>query len=193
MATCVAREERYEIKTRIILVRALIALMALIILALAAAGTLVFFSYAELSYLYRHSAIEGLKTPDMFGKENITMRPECESYPKGTEKIKFIVSNPAGLAFTADYYYMITKESYIFKVWPTRLGVDLRGDRDLRPHAFSSQASENGEPITLEYTLDLDEWSFKPTRGTYTYSVLIRVTIDGVEHISSLSCDFTIE
>ncbi len=179
-------------KTRKILVRVLIVLMALLILGLATAGTLLFFSYAELGFIYEQSVMEGQRTPDKFGKENITMRPECESYPKGTEKITFIVSDPSGLAFTADYYYIIKKESYIFKVWPTRLDVDLSGDI-LRPHAFSAQASENGEPVTLNYTMDLSAWSFKPTRGTYTYSTLIRVTIDGVVYVSRLSCDFTIK
>jgi len=179
--------------TRKIVVRVLLVFMAVLILALAAAGTLVFFAYAQSEFVQNEFMKFAVSGNDIPGIEPITIRPEQESYKKGVDEIKLIISDPSGVGFYGCHFFRITKEDYLFKVWPATLKDALNGHKDLYPYAFSASPSQDGAPITLTYTLKPDDWSFRPTRGSYTYTTLIRAEVNGVYYTSELSCDFTIE
>lgn len=176
-----------------ILFRLLVSLAALLIVALGAAFTLLTFSYLELN------AVSGDLTPGYINAlpeedpRRITIEPEFSSYPRGTKEINLIVSGPSGVGFVSDDYYLITKENYLFKIWPTRLSETLGGRRGDAQQRFGAEPSENGEPVTLTCRLNLEDWSWQPTRGTYTYTTAVYVEINGVSTEYLLSCRFTIE
>lgn len=179
--------------TRKIVVRVLLVFMAVLILALAAAGTLILFNYAEYYFVHQKFVEFAVSGNDIPGIEPITIRPEQESYKKGVDEIKLIISDPSGVGFCGCHFFQITKEDNLLKVWPASLNDAFNGHKDLYPYAFSASPSQDGAPITLTYTLKPSDWSFRPTRGTYTYTTLIRAEVNGVYYTSELSCDFIIE
>jgi hypothetical protein len=169
--------------------------MVLLIIALGTGFALLTVSFLELRTACNQLQPGYINALPDDAPRRISMEPELPSYPKGTKEINFIISDPSGLGFASDYYYLITKESYLFYVWPTRISEIFKGRHsdytDLT--RFGTEPSENNEPITMTYTLKLSDWSWQPTRGTYTFTTAINVLTDGMSKEYMLSCQFIIE
>lgn len=186
-------------KTKKILVRVLIALMALLLLALGTGTVLMTFSFLELRYACDKLSPEPIDALSSYGYEPITLEPEYASYPKGVEEITFKISDPSELPFKADYDYAIVKEGYLFQVWPTRVeGVWKPGDGLAHFCGFAGYVPDPGNPDAIyppdeTYTLKVSDWLWRPTRGTYEYITIVRVELNGVFKPFTLTCKFTIE
>lgn len=187
-------------KARKILVRALVALMALVILVLAAAGTLVYATYRELLFVAEKNAPGDIGYLQTLGIAPVTLEPEQASYPKGVDQIVFRINNPDNLKYYAKYYYTITKKDYFLKVWPTRFKkfhTDKANDcnDDVGRIGFGSYSPSMPSDSVPDktFTLRISDWWIRPTRGTYTYTTQIIVWVDGAAEVYTISCDFTIK
>jgi len=179
-------------------------LVLFIITAVLLVAAVLFSLFLLVNLQAKSRALDKFHIPYAFNarllRQEITFEPEQASYSKDTDKITFKITDPTGLGFSLESYYYVEKSTDldILSIWPTH--TFLGSEHDLIVYTFgpSAEPSENGEPVSADFTIDLSDWKVRPVSGTYTLYAIIHIPLgsgdaDTGQGLFLISGSFTIK